>query len=422
MKKLNLSYIHPTRMLNVLMLLYALLVCRNLYMETMKGMSDIDLISEFLVNYQGGFVRRGLLGEILYRISLWLSLDSTSIFYIINSISIICFLGVVAFFSFQFIKKHYNWWILPLNFFLATGWIIRKDYLMILMLIAIVYAYTHIRRTLPKIILVVLLEIMLILIHEVFFFFGTLFIIMLFLRDYRLSIKKGERMCLVVLLFMVFFLVSFYKGNDVAAHIIADSWAPLLSENINPYSGTIKSLAWETLSTFKFHVRVNFIELSNGFMGLIVRPIILFLIYYLATRILFVFRTPSSELQKNDKNLLSSILSFQFIMLIPMFTILSCDAGRIVLYWLSSSFIFFLLVPRDVLKGIFPEWFSRTVNKINQGIDRFLPPTKGFIALLIVFLTITPVGFHIDWAMSRSVFGVVGTFVSDVLRSILIKF
>ena len=74
-------------------------------METMKGMSDIDLISEFLVNYQGGFVRRGLLGEILYRISLWLSLDSTSIFYIINSISIICFLGVVAFFSFQFIKK-----------------------------------------------------------------------------------------------------------------------------------------------------------------------------------------------------------------------------------------------------------------------------------------------------------------------------
>lgn len=109
-------------------------------------------------------------------------------------------------------------------------------------------------------------------------------------------------------------------------------------------------------------------------------------------------------------------------MLIPMFTVLSCDAGRVVLYWLSSSFIFFLLIPREVLKCIFPQYFFRGITKIEQKIDILLPPTKGFMALLALVITISPVGFHIDWAMSRSVFGVVGTFVSDILRSIMIIF
>ena len=148
----------------------------------------------------------------------------------------------------------------------------------------------------------------------------------------------------------------------------------------------------------------------------------LFFIYYLASRILFVFRTPRSELQNNDKTLLSSILVFQFIMLIPMFTVLSCDTGRVVLYWLSSSYIFFLLIPREVLGSIFPQWFLRSVNIVNEKIDTLLLPTKGFMALLILFVTITPVFFFIDVAMRRSVFGVVGTFVSDILRSIMIIF
>lgn len=411
-----------TNAFNFLMLFYTLLACRNLYVDTMKEMTDIGLISEFLVNYQGGFVRRGLLGEILYQISLLFSLDSTTILYIINFISIACFLGVVIFFVYQFLKKRYNWWILPLGFFLANGWIIRKDYLMVLMLVAIIYGYIHLKRIYPKLFFVILMEAVLILTHEAFFFFGTPFIILLFLRDKNLNLKREVRSLFSALLIFLFLIVCYFKGNAETVSNISNSWSPLFPEGLVQDGGTIKSLGWETLSTFKFHFRVNFVTLNYGFIGLLVRPMALFFIYYLASRILFVFRTPRSELQNNDKTLLSSILVFQFIMLIPMFTVLSCDTGRVVLYWLSSSYIFFLLIPREVLGSIFPQWFLRSVNIVNEKIDTLLLPTKGFMALLILFVTITPVFFFIDVAMRRSVFGVVGTFVSDILRSIMIIF
>lgn len=405
-----------TNAFNFLMLFYTLLVCKNLYVSTVPTLYSLFNLSEFLVNYQGGFVRRGLLGEILYW--LWQSYSINPIL-IIQIISFICFLGVVIFFVYQFIKKHYNWWILPLGFFLANGWIIRKDYLMILMLAAIIYGYIHLKNIYLKLLFVILMEVVLLLIHEAFFFFGTPFVILLFLRDKNLNLEIGTRILLSFSLVLSFFVVGYYKGDDEVVKNISNSWDPLFP-NLVQNGGTLKSLGWETLPTMKFHFRVNFVESSLGFIGFIIRPITLFLIYYLASRILFVFRTSRSELQNNDRTLLSSILIFQFIMLIPMFTVLSCDAGRVVLYWLSSSFIFFLLIPRELLKYIFPQYFLRSITKIDQKIDILLPPTKGLMALLVLVITMTPVGFHIDEAMSRSVFGVVGTFVSNILRSIMI--
>lgn len=407
-----------TNAFNFLMLFYTLLVCKNLYVSTVPTLYSLFNLSEFLVNYQGGFVRRGLLGEILYW--LWQSYSINPIL-IIQIISFICFLGVVIFFVYQFIKKHYNWWILPLGFFLANGWIIRKDYLMILMLAAIIYGYIHLKNIYLKLLFVILMEVVLLLIHEAFFFFGTPFVILLFLRDKNLNLEIGTRILLSFSLVLSFFVVGYYKGDDEVVKNISNSWDPLFP-NLVQNGGTLKSLGWETLPTMKFHFRVNFVESSLGFIGFIIRPITLFLIYYLASRILFVFRTSRSELQNNDRTLLSSILIFQFIMLIPMFTVLSCDAGRVVLYWLSSSFIFFLLIPRELLKYIFPQYFLRSITKIDQKIDILLPPTKGLMALLVLVITMTPVGFHIDEAMSRSVFGVVGTFVSNILRSIMIIF
>ena len=292
---------------------------------------------------------------------------------------------------------------------------------MILMLAAIIYGYIHLKNIYLKLLFVILMEVVLLLIHEAFFFFGTPFVILLFLRDKNLNLEIGTRILLSFSLVLSFFVVGYYKGDDEVVKNISNSWDPLFP-NLVQNGGTLKSLGWETLPTMKFHFRVNFVESSLGFIGFIIRPITLFLIYYLASRILFVFRTSRSELQNNDRTLLSSILIFQFIMLIPMFTVLSCDTGRVVLYWLSSSFIFFLLIPRELLKYIFPQYFLRSITKIDQKIDILLPPTKGLMALLVLVITMTPVGFHIDEAMSRSVFGVVGTFVSNILRSIMIIF
>lgn len=87
-------------------------------------------ISEFLINYQGGFVRRGLTGEILLFLTKNFGID---IVWTIKLFCLLCFTAVCTFFVRAFLKKGYSLYILPLCLFLGSGitgysWI-RKDYL-----------------------------------------------------------------------------------------------------------------------------------------------------------------------------------------------------------------------------------------------------------------------------------------------------
>lgn len=74
-------------------------------------------VSEFLINYQGGFVRRGLLGEILLHLHNNLKLSP---YYSIITLSIFSYIGIVIFFVKLFIKNGYTLFILPFVFFLGN--------------------------------------------------------------------------------------------------------------------------------------------------------------------------------------------------------------------------------------------------------------------------------------------------------------
>ena len=83
--------------------------------------------TEFLISYQGGFVRRGLLGEIIYHFYCFTGFD---ILYIIFTISLIAYLLVLIFFFRYFIKKKLNWWLILSPFLCGFIWnIVRKDYM-----------------------------------------------------------------------------------------------------------------------------------------------------------------------------------------------------------------------------------------------------------------------------------------------------
>ncbi len=93
--------------------------------------------TEFLINFEGGFVRRGLLGEIL----LWIT-THTGIHphIIITAICLLSFGFVLSFFLCAFKKRGYCWWIVfsPL----LCGFLvyfIRKDYLLYCVLIGMLW-------------------------------------------------------------------------------------------------------------------------------------------------------------------------------------------------------------------------------------------------------------------------------------------
>ena len=110
-----------------LLLIGALLIkLVNTYLfENLLGDHVSFNYTEFLINYRGGFVRRGILGEPLYQLCLHTGISP---FPVIIVFSIAIFAIVAAFFIRQFKMKDYSYWLLLCPLFYGHVMnIIRKD-------------------------------------------------------------------------------------------------------------------------------------------------------------------------------------------------------------------------------------------------------------------------------------------------------
>lgn len=64
--------------------------------------------TEFLINYQGGFVRRGLLGEGIYQIY---KVYPFPLHLVLTIVCYAVFIYVLVFFLYKFYKRGYSWWL-----------------------------------------------------------------------------------------------------------------------------------------------------------------------------------------------------------------------------------------------------------------------------------------------------------------------
>ena len=55
--------------------LYILFLLIAFYLSSLNSVQSYNAMSEWIITYQGGFVRRGLLGEIFYKISSVLNIN-----------------------------------------------------------------------------------------------------------------------------------------------------------------------------------------------------------------------------------------------------------------------------------------------------------------------------------------------------------
>ncbi|WP_162623258.1 hypothetical protein [Confluentibacter sediminis] len=370
-------------------------------------------ISEFLVNYQGGFVRRGLTGEILFFIARNFNIN---VEWTIKIICFICLVMVSIFFIRAFLKKGYSLYILPLCFFLGSGifsndWI-RKDYLFFCFFIPIIFLlYKNNLSLIMKFIVVNFLTTFIILSHEVFAFFSIPILYLLLCNQYKnKGIFKSITLSLAFLLPSIFAFLStlYFHGNHEMINSIWNSWASFVSNeplqfnkyvnDYGPSSNAVNALGWSLNDTVVYHIKLNFFAIQDGIISIWIWTITFPVVYYIVTNALMVFRKDKRVFTDRDKINLSTVLLFQLFCLSPIFLILSCDYIRIIFYWIASSFAIFLIIPKDNLAKLFPSVFIRFTERINLLLSNLLRPTKTSLVFLMMFIGISKYTWMINWA------------------------
>jgi hypothetical protein len=192
-----------------------------------------------LINYAGGFVRRGLQGEVLYRLHDLLAIEPQ---YCIAIISIVIFAFLVAYFITRFIKRGCCWWIVPLTFFMGGFEIDRTDGLALMLMLGAIASYRYANRQMLRWILLNIFGVCSILVHEISF-------LLLVPMSFALTFNKN-RSWLTSFLWLSPMMVAFagvvcFSGNVETVSGIRDAWRQTLGPywDNSTFAG-ISSLGW----------------------------------------------------------------------------------------------------------------------------------------------------------------------------------
>lgn len=385
--------------LNIVMVIYgAIFVYRFIQQLLIKYDYQHPGISELLINYEGGFVRRGAFGQLLFEIC---SNFHISPYPIIIAVYMLSFLFVTVFFVHTLVKQELSLYLMPMAFF-ACGFVtdggswIRKDCMMIAGLIFTLIAFQKSKRVSSKILWVNAITMLMTLNHEAYLFFSVPVLFLIFYARFsevndhsslssRIKPLVYSLACLSPSLACALLCFA-YKGDYNIVHAIWRSWIPLIGEQ--PVGYSVDALGWNTGKTISTHFHKNFLEPVSGsipipsiFKWMAIFPIV----YYLSVNTLWVFQKKSNQ-SEEDRTYLSFLVVFQFICLLPMFTVLSCDYLRLMHYWILSSFAVYLLIPKRLFLLAVPQPLLTLTSNANHLMNRIVPPYELSVGALLIFL------------------------------------
>lgn len=301
-------------------------------------------VGEWLINYSGGFVRRGLTGTIIYYLSLLTQ---------VNPIIFVHLFSLISYFAYLYLLKNCKkvfsriFLLSPLVslFPVLSFFVVRKDCLQMFLYGLCTLIIVNNKKFL-SFFLINITSIFAILNHEAFFFWAMPSIIILItLKDQTLAKGKKINKSLfrsIIFLFPSFiatFFAFYYKGSPSIALDIHNSWrfsfSGIISSEGGIFSsqpfGAIAAIGWD-LSKAK-ELLSSVIYGSTSFDGFIYIPAV-WLIYIFFTSQIFI-----GDGQKDLKKLKANILLIQFASVSPLF-ILGWDYGRWIFLWINSSIFF----------------------------------------------------------------------------------
>lgn len=399
-------------------------------MSLFKGYTqDSWSITEFLINYQGGFVRRGLLGECL--LQLYRNVGIHPYILIVGG-SAIAYLILVIFFIKGFRTKGYPLFILPFSFFLGNPIVndfwVRKDVLMVLIFIVVLYfANKESKRSLLFVNLFFILG-LLITENIGFFCFPILFLVLTDRNRKEMPRFNVRSMLLSIMQLipsvLVFLSVLFFKGTKEVAVKIWNSWetVPFPYPPINNVEipAAIGGISWsikEGLGMFLNTLR-NFSDSIYAPMAWIV---ILAVLYFLLTNVnsMQIWRNKHQTYPAFDKTVLSNVLLLQLLSVLPLFFV-GWDYGRWVFFWVTSSFALMVLTPEYRLARLFPTFISNWNRKLNAFMNGVFSKSTSFLWMLCLLVGVPLYSWKLSYFVeTTSVFMTLGT-LSKWLHDLLL--
>lgn len=413
------------RLLNFFYFFFFIILIVKLFQSIRAGYSKESWqVTEFLINYQGGFVRRGLLGEFI--LFLYHSFGINP-YFVILAISIISLFTLFWFFTRSFIKNGYTLFFLPFVFFLGNPIIqnfwVRKDILIILIFILTIYCAQKGSKT--YLIFANIFLILGLLIHESigFFSFPMLLLILSNHPSQLNKFKNRVKSILFSFIYLIpslftFFCVLYFKGSTDVSQKIWNSWKPiqfpLQGEEDSIIPAAIDGLSWSLQEGLRYstHTLRNF---SDGIYAPIGWLLIILLIYFVLTntdKLNFKILNYRPYRILNKQNI-SNVLIIQLISIIPLF-ILGWDYSRWVFFWTSSSFAIILLIPEKDLSELIPSLFTKVSNKLNFILNLLL--NRSYVPLFCLFIGFPAHSWSFISTINTNSVTIVLKFISKVIE------
>ncbi len=330
-------------------------------------------LTEWLINYAGGFVRRGLPGAVIWMIAnpTGIQANHMAIFS-----GFLCYILLTIYLLRRATPTFPAILILScivIGFPAYQDSIVRKDCLGLLFLIGILSVdRSHLSRT-TVILIINLLAGVAILSHETFVFYALAAFI-LFNQRNREKRTVGEIALQSLSLLPAagcFLLTVIYHGTPEQANAVNQSWLPLwrLTDPGNPGletpSAAIYALGW----TSEQGLSLSLYMLTSGFY----QPMAWAMVFVIAFGLVILF-TGRDNMNSDSVNLdvkikFTAILVGQWILISPLF-LLGVDYGRWLFLWVASSIIFYInerraprglevLVESVFVKAKLPQLFKR---------------------------------------------------------------
>lgn len=354
-------------------------------------------VSDWLINFQGGFVRRGITGEILHLIY---SITPYSVKTGIKMVNIISFIIVFA----LLIKCRKYTSILPFLVVYASiirplGWY-RRDFLVFIIAYLVFYFYMrYIKgKNAKDFLLSQLMSALVLLIHEASFFF--VFPILVVINWFHapgctpIIQRVASTLKAFSFPFLVMCLLSVTKGNEETANIVWQSWEPLFAQYPEAEPFTMgEGVEWlmnDVSYAADWHLSWNF-HTEEGMPGIICSIVMLLVSLFFSY--IITLRAPHIDIKNKSLKMSPSnsstadIMLLQFVFLIPMFTFLSTDYGRTVLYCVVSSTFITYLMQRNVICLQCPTAITNISASINKHIEKrtFLYSPWTYFIIIILY-------------------------------------
>ena len=321
--------------------------------------------SDWLINYEGGFVRRGFIGGILYFFhkSLFIDLDKLIFSFVIL---IYIFISFFLFKSIEYIENNYE----NILIFLSPGFFIypimnsevigRKEILFIFFIAFFVFFEKKINNKYLFSSLIISI-IILCLSHAGFIFYSPylIFLYILIKHNRNLKIKKLEIFSILLTILFLAISIQYFSGSEIIIEQICLSVKEFVSENC----GKTDQIAWldsKLDHRIFFHLSVFKEIFPNNLF-----------IYFLSIILVFFFISIRLKNSKFNNMILNSkfITPFFIFILLFIFTfpvyILGRDWGRYIYISYSSTFFIYIFCLKEKILT-FKKYNFLWIHKLNK--------------------------------------------------------